>query len=124
MAIVRATRLICAGGVCLLSTASFAVGSTDFLPYSAPTIQVDTASKALSAFKKAAQKQPAIAKAIDKYRDSLAIIFVPGILGSKLEDPSGHGWGQAGIVDIATHYSDFLSGLALDPELIDETKAT
>ncbi|MGZ3578567.1 MAG: esterase/lipase family protein [Syntrophales bacterium] len=77
-------------------------------------------AQSLSAFEKAASTQPDILQALNQYRNSLSIVFVPGILGSKLEDSQGVIWGKQDINHLLAHRKEFWNRLSLDPRLIDE----
>ena len=78
--------------------------------------------EALAALRVASKAHPEIAADLDRSQQSVSIVFVPGILGSSLEDAQGQGWGVSSPAYIATHLKDFMQGMALDPQLIDETQ--
>lgn len=75
----------------------------------------DTLAATYKAFEDISKQDPALASAIAQRRSSVAIVFVPGILGSSLKDKSGRTiYGD--LSDPAT----LISRLALPAELIDE----
>lgn len=69
----------------------------------------------LKTFEAISQKDPELATTIATTRHSIAIVFVPGILGSKLTAPSGNA-----IFGDLNDFSTVIQRLALPPNLIDE----
>ncbi|MBK5125016.1 hypothetical protein IQ288_34905 [Burkholderia sp. R-69980] len=116
-------RTLCAA---LLATVTFFVTSithataTGDLPFDKTTIAIPSGTATVIALKRAARADPTLAAKMDEIGNSFGIVFVPGILGSALQDDQGVIWGQQDIGQIAFHYKDFVSRLALPPELIDE----
>ncbi|WP_423395330.1 esterase/lipase family protein [Burkholderia sp. LMG 21824] len=108
--------------LCVLSTAALAV-DLSYIPFTKTTITNPLdATSAVIAFKQAAKSDAALASELDGVASSLAVVFVPGILGSALEDTATQKkiWGNLSLSYLATHYDDFIANLALPPALIDE----
>ncbi|KVQ68963.1 esterase/lipase family protein [Burkholderia territorii] len=108
--------------LCILSTIAPAADLT-YIPFTKTTITNPLdATSAVIAFKKAARSDASLATELDDVASSLAVVFVPGILGSALEDTANQKmiWGNMSLPYLATHYDEFIAQLALPPALIDE----
>lgn len=106
----------------VLSTVASAA-NLSYIPFTKTTLTNPLdATSAVIAFKQAAKSDAALATELDSVASSLAIVFVPGILGSALEDTANQKmiWGNMSLAYLATHYDDFIKQLALPPALIDE----
>ncbi|MDT9674153.1 hypothetical protein F6R97_05805 [Pseudomonas sp. JV414] len=75
----------------------------------------ETLRTTLEAFHKIGAKDPSVAKVLASKRESLAIVFVPGILGSALTDKNGRM-----IYGDLSEPSTLISRLELPADLIDE----
>ncbi|MFH5254890.1 esterase/lipase family protein [Burkholderia semiarida] len=98
----------------VLSTVASAA-NLSYIPFTKTTLTNPLdATSAVIAFKQAAKSDAALATELDSVASSLAIVFVPGILGSALEDTANQKmiWGNMSLPYLAT--------LALPPALIDE----
>jgi len=76
----------------------------------------ETLKETLNTFQKLSVQNPSVAKALTNKRKSLAIVFVPGILGSALTDKNGRM-----IYGDLSDPSTLISRLELPKNLIDET---
>ncbi|VWM08783.1 esterase/lipase family protein [Burkholderia lata] len=112
--------------LCVLSTLSPAA-DLSYIPFTRTTITNPLdATSAVIALKQAAKKDTALATELDSVASSLVVVFVPGILGSALEDTADNRkiWGNMSLPYLATHYDDFIDHLALPAALIDENASS
>jgi len=112
--------------LCALSMASPGA-DLSYIPFTKTTITNPLdATSAVIAFKQAAKTDPTLSTELDTVASSLAVVFVPGILGSALEDTASKKmiWGNMDLPYLATHYDDFIKQLALPPTLIDENASS
>ncbi|NIE58489.1 MULTISPECIES: hypothetical protein [unclassified Burkholderia] len=112
--------------LCILSTISPAA-DLSYIPFTRTTITNPLdATSAVIAFKQAARNDAALATELDSVASSLAVVFVPGILGSALEDTADNKkiWGNMSLPYLATNYGDFIDHLALPAALIDENASS
>jgi hypothetical protein len=71
------------------------------LPFSRQAVTNSDGTASVIAFKRAAADDPELSTQVQDIASSFGIVFIPGILGSALQDDKGVIWGQQNVADIA-----------------------